>query len=243
MRILRIVLAGLSVTAMTLLLSLPTVAVFNCLGWLPRLQLLPAIMAGEVLALVVIAVSVALAGRLYCSVVCPLGIVQDLSGWLLSLVRLRRRKPIRISRSARYGAFAVFACLVALGLTGLIAPYGIFGRFVTVGVMHAGDPSVALVVWAVALFAFIVGMTAFCGRWWCNQICPVGTFLGMFSRFAVFRPRIDCDKCVKCGLCAKACDKGAIKATPGKSVAVDQSMCVSCFKCKGSCRKGALKWR
>ena len=172
--------AGLSVTAMTLLLSLPAIAVSKWLGWLPRLQLLPAIMAGEVLA---------------------------------------------------------------LGLTGLIAPYGIFARFVTVGVMHEGEPSVALVVWAVALFAFVVCMTAFCGRWWCNQVCPVGTFLGFFSRFSVFRPRIDGDRCVKCGLCAKACDKGVIEATAGKSVVVDSSMCVACFKCKGSCRKGALSWR
>ena len=243
MRILRIMLAGLSVAAMTMLLSLPALVASRWLGWLPRLQLLPAIMAGEILALAVIAVSVVLAGRLYCSVVCPLGIAQDLSRWLLSLVRLRRRGPIRISRRARHGAFAVFVCMVALGLTGLIAPYGIFARFVTLGVMHVGDPSVAVVVWAVALFAFVVGMTALCGRWWCNQVCPVGTFLGLFSRFSVFRPRIDGDRCVKCGLCAKACDKGAIEATAGKSVAIDPSMCVACFKCKGSCRKGALAWR
>ena len=141
----RAVVALLSVTAMTLLFVMPVAWVCTWFGWLPRAQLLPAIMSGEMTAL--------------------------------------------------------------------------------------------------ALFAFVLVMALFRARWWCNQVCPVGTFLGLFSRFAVFRPRIDGGKCVKCGLCAKACDKGAIRVRDDKSVAIDHSKCVVCLDCKGSCRKEALKWR
>ena len=232
--------ALLSLTAMTLLFVMSAAWVSTWCGWLPRAQLLPAIMAGELLVLVPIAVSVALFGRLYCSVVCPLGIAQDVARLPFKFLRIN---GLRVVSWVRYAVLALFVAGAAFGFTGLIAPYGIFGRFLSSAVMRIGNPPVVFVVWAAGLFAFIVMITAFRARWWCNQVCPVGTFLGLFSRFAAFRPRIDGGKCVKCGLCSKACDKGAIEMRGDRSVAIDYSKCVVCFDCKGACRKEALKWR
>lgn len=236
----RLLVALLSLTAMTLLFVMPAAWVLTWCDWLPRAQLLPAIMAGELAALALIAVSVALFGRLYCAIVCPLGIAQDVVRFPFKFLRIR---GLRVVAWVRYAVLAAFVVGAILGFTGIIAPYGIFGRFISSAVMRLGDPPVAVVVWAAGLFAFIVLMTAFRARWWCNQVCPVGTFLGLFSRFAVFRPRIDSGKCVKCGLCVKVCDKGAIQARDDRSVTIDHSRCVVCFDCKGSCRKEALKWR
>lgn len=235
----RMLIALLSLMAMTLLFVMPAAWVGTYFGWLPRAQLLPAIMAGELLALALVAVSVMLFGRLYCSVVCPLGIAQDVARFPLGFLRV---KGLKIVAWVRYAVLALFVAGAVFGFTGLIAPYGIFGRFLSSAVMRLGDPPVVVVVWAAGLFAFIVLMTAFRARWWCNQVCPVGTFLGLFSRFAVFRARIDGVKCVKCGLCAKACDKGAIQVQGDRSVSIDHSMCVACLDCVGSCRKGAFKW-
>ena len=232
--------ALLSLTAMTLLFVMPAAWVCVWFGWLPRAQLLPAVMSGEVVVLALIAVSVALFGRLYCLVVCPLGIAQDVARVPLKFLRL---KGLPIVGWVRYVVLAAFSVGAVMGFTGLVAPYGIFARFLTVGVMREGDPSAALVIWALALFTFVLVMAVFRARWWCNQVCPVGTFLGMFSRFAVFRPRIDGGKCSRCGLCAKACDKGAIRVRDDRFVDIDHSKCVVCLKCLGSCRKEALKWR
>jgi formate hydrogenlyase subunit 6/NADH:ubiquinone oxidoreductase subunit I len=78
------------------------------------------------------------------------------------------------------------------------------------------------------------------GRWYCNSICPVGTFLGLVSRVSIFRPVIDTAKCTKCGLCEKGCKGECIDS---KAMTVDMSRCVACFDCIDKCRFGAMKYR
>ena len=75
------------------------------------------------------------------------------------------------------------------------------------------------------------------GRTWCNTICPVGTVLGLLSRFSLFKVRIDSDRCNGCGLCATKCKAACINS---KEHAVDYSRCVDCFDCLGACKQKAL---
>lgn len=98
--------ALLSLTAMTLLFVMPAAWVCVWFGWLPRAQLLPAVMSGEVVVLALIAVSVALFGRLYCLVVCPLGIAQDVARVPLKFLRL---KGLPIVGWVRYVVLAAFS--------------------------------------------------------------------------------------------------------------------------------------
>lgn len=78
------------------------------------------------------------------------------------------------------------------------------------------------------------------GRTYCNTICPVGTLLGFFSRFSLFRIVIDKSKCVNCNLCARNCKSSCIDI-PNHNV--DGSRCVTCFDCIDRCNKGALSFK
>ena len=157
-----------------------------------RLQIVPAVLGCGALAMVLFAVMAALWGRLYCEVVCPLGIVQDLLRWIAR--KKVRRVCSRLPETKRQVIvkWTVFVLFMAVGLAGLsfmwLDPYGIFGR----GVALTGG--VFFVVLALAL----VGR----GRFWCNWICPVGTLLQAVSRFSVFKDRFDkCDHCEECRKC------------------------------------------
>lgn len=157
-----------------------------------RLQIVPAVLGCGALAMVLFAVMAALWGRLYCEVVCPLGIVQDLLRWIAR--KKVRRVCSRLPETKRQVIvkWTVFVLFMAVGLAGLsfmwLDPYGIFGR----GIALTGG--VFFVVLALAL----VGR----GRFWCNWICPVGTLLQAVSRFSVFKDRFDkCDHCEECRKC------------------------------------------
>ena len=242
---LRRLVALVSFTAMTGLFVCPTVACFKALDWLPRIQLVPAVAAGSVLVLVGIAVSVALCGRLYCSTVCPLGILQDIFRAVVTLggrrgARPGRPRPIEstVGNVIRIVCLLAFVASAFFGLFAWLAPYGIFGR---AAASFSDGTVTAVKVLALGQVALILLATLWRGRFWCNAFCPVGTFLGLFSRFAVFRVRIDKAKCVNCNLCVRACPNGCIP--PDKEKTVDHSRCVSCFACAGGCGKGALTWR
>lgn len=78
------------------------------------------------------------------------------------------------------------------------------------------------------------------GRTYCNTICPVGTVLGFFSRFSLFRITIDESKCNRCGLCSRKCKAACID---GKEHRVDYSRCVACMDCIDTCNHGAIGFR
>ena len=65
--------------------------------------------------------------------------------------------------------------------------------------------SISSLLIAVITLAVIFVMAWKHGRTWCNTVCPVGTVLGLLSRFSLFKIRIDTAKCNGCGLCATKC--------------------------------------
>lgn len=230
-------------------------------------QLFPAILAGNLMAFGIILVLTLLFGRFYCSVICPLGILQD---GITHLSELRKKsKGIfqfrKESRLLRYGILAVFGAALVLGagvLPMLLEPYSNYGLMVSQlllplyqhGVNFAADvvPSDILIakfdmtpiaqnalLFAAVYLAAIFAAAWFGGRIYCQTICPVGTLLGTLSRFAIFRTYIDEKTCVHCGMCERICRSSCIDV---KSGVVDGSRCVDCMNCIAVCPTGAMSF-
>lgn len=234
------------------------------LSWLAGVQLVPAMLAGSLAVVGCLLVATLLLGRVYCSVVCPLGILQD----VLASLRRKRRYAYRRGRPVlRAAVLAIFLAGLALGVPvvyGLLEPYSAFGRMAAslgepVSVLaHNGAEwlarkcdSLALAPqplvfhgWA-ALFTALatLGGIAFLalrhGRTWCTACCPVGTVLGFLARHALVRPRIDASRCAQCGKCASVCKAGCIDA---KNATVDAARCVACWNCADVCAQNALRF-
>ena len=240
------------------------------LGWMAKIQFLPAVLAlnvGIVIALVVLTL---VFGRAYCSVICPLGVMQDLFAWF---GKRGKKRKYHYSYSPekkgwRYGFLALFLLMLVAGIgsgAALLAPYSSFGRIVSnllaplygwgnnlLAYWAERADSYAFYetdVWLKSLPTFLIAVITVVvlfvlawrnGRTYCNTVCPVGTVLGFFSRFSLFRPELDAGKCRSCGLCARQCKAACIDY---KNHQIDYSRCVACMDCLDSCRHDALHFR
>ena len=239
LKVVRIVLAALMFFGITaLILDATDGAVLrHWLGWMPKIQLLPALLALNVVVIVAVLLVTFLIGRLYCSVVCPMGIFQDIFTWAHKLI-FGKKRPYRYRKPQnwlRYTMLGLFVVLMLLGLNGiatLVAPYSAYARMV------ANIHGTGLVHWIAIATLCCVGVMSFLyGRLWCNTLCPVGTLLGLISKNSLFGIRIDKEKCVGCGKCEKRCKANCIDVD---DKTVDGSRCVMCFNCLGHCKQGAI---
>lgn len=238
LRILRGIFMLCALAMLSLALVFPSEAMPSFVLSLPFFQFVPAVLSASAILVCVFLLSALVFGRVYCSCWCPLGIVQDV---IRSVARLIKVEPLKIRSALRYGLAAVAAALALIGYAWLFDPYGIFSRAIALLAIPRAQVPVAVVAWGGLCIVGISAMTVFRARWWCNQVCPVGTILGLLSCFAIVRPRIDRSKCVNCNVCVERCEAGCIPA--GKDKRIDCSKCVVCLRCVGTCGKGAISWR
>ncbi len=266
-RTLRVTLALLFFIPTTLLFLDFTGTIHAWAGWMAHVQLLPALLAVNVGVVAALVVLTLIFGRLYCSVICPLGVFQDGVAHVAGHWRKNRYAWTPAKRWLRYGVLAVFTALLLAGvtsLTSLIAPYSAYGRMVSALVQPLwmwGNNALAWAAERVDSYAFysvdvwmksavtlaVAAVTAVVisvlawrgGRTWCNTICPVGTVLGFVSKYSWIRPVIDTSKCNGCGLCARNCKASCIDSA---THTIDYSRCVACMDCLSKCSRGAISY-
>lgn len=269
LRRLRVTLAAVFFTLITLLFLDFTGTLHTWLGWLAKIQFLPALLALNVGVVVALVLLTLVFGRIYCSVVCPLGVMQDVVSWISGR---RKKHKFRFSNSPekrilRYGVLALFivAFIAGIGsLVALLAPYSSYGRIaqnIFQPVYIFGNNLMAWAaervdsyafysreVWLRSLPTFIIAAITLVGigvlawrngRTYCNTICPVGTILSLMARFSWFKVKVDETKCNKCGLCSRSCKSACIDFKNSK---IDYSRCVVCGDCIDKCRKKALSY-
>ena len=113
LRKIRLVAALLFFTMITLLFLDFTGTVHSWFGWMAKIQFLPAVLALNVGVMIALVLLTLLLGRVYCSVVCPLGVFQDIISWVSGRVKKNR--------------FQLLACFVVVALWGIGGVYRRFG--------------------------------------------------------------------------------------------------------------------
>ena len=134
LRKIRIILATVFFVGVTLLFLDFTGTLHGWLGWMAKVQFLPAALALNFAVVAVLLLLTLLFGRVYCSVICPLGVMQDIISWIHG--KTKKKNKFRFSYSPakkwlRYGVLAAFIVALILGahaLVALVAPYSAYGR-------------------------------------------------------------------------------------------------------------------
>lgn len=263
----RICLAALFFVGITLLFLDFSGSVHGWLGWMAKVQFLPALLALNVVVIIGLVVLTLLFGRIYCSVICPLGVMQDIFAFFGKRAKKNRYSYSPALNWLRYTMLAVVVAAFLLGLgavVALFAPYSAYGRIAgnllapvwawgnnllsAWAERHDSYAFYTVDVWIKSGVTFAVAVATVVtlgilawrnGRTYCNTVCPVGTVLGALSRCSLFRPVIDTTKCNGCGLCARNCKAACINS---KEHRIDHSRCVACMDCIDKCHKGAISY-
>ena len=134
LRKIRICLQVVMITLVTLLLLGIGFRVHLWAGWVAKIQFLPALLALNLIPVILLHFWLTYTfGRIYCSVICPLGIMQDCFSWLGGKVKKNRFSYAKEKKWLRYGFFIVFAIALIIGfapLTTLFEPYSAYSRIV-----------------------------------------------------------------------------------------------------------------
>ncbi|MCD8202543.1 MAG: 4Fe-4S binding protein [Prevotella sp.] len=263
----RITLATIVFIIVTLLFFDFTGTLQHWFGWIAKIQFLPALLAlnvGIVVALIVITI---VFGRIYCSVICPLGIMQDIISAIHGKIKKNRFSYSPEKKWLRYGMLVIFVVAFIAGINiivSLLAPYSSYGRIagnllqpIYIGINNLlayfaermdSYAYYSVDIWIKSVSTFIIAAVTFIiiailawrnGRTYCNTICPVGTVLSFFARFSLFKIRFTPEKCVACNRCVKNCKAAAIDV---KNHSIDYSRCVVCGNCIGKCHEHGLKY-
>ena len=210
--------------------------------WLREVQFMPAVLAGSALALAVLLVVTLLVGRVYCSVLCPLGVLQDLVR-LVTFGRWRdrrfRTKPAGPGLSAVQGwtRLGFLFAFVGGGFLGLhfawLDPYAIYGRFVSfclTPLVKASRHADSIAAWAdgtegnfTRVVEAVVPATGF--------VLVAAGVLAFIAALAAWRGRTWCNT-----VCPVGTVLGALSKFAWLRPRIVESSCVSCRLCERICR-------
>ena len=185
----------------------------------------------------------ALMGRFVCGWLCPFGLIQDLLYKIPFLRKINTFKGDKLLRKLKYVILLVFVILLPMFLVDVLGqglPY--FCKFICpAGTLEGGILLVLfnesmrgalgwLYAWKSVLLAVTILLSVVIYRPFCKYICPLGAVYSVFNPIAVFRYRIDKEKCTGCGACARVCK---MQVDPAKNV--NHAECIRCGACKDAC--------
>jgi ferredoxin len=207
-------------------------------------------------------------GRVYCSTLCPLGIVQDVT--IRIAKRIHRKRRFKFKKpyyTIHYGLFIftlVFALFGSFVLLNLFEPFSNYGRIlsniISPSLVLANNmignilaifgifflfqiPLLHITILSVLAPLSFLGVVLYLsynhGRLFCNLLCPAGALLGIISRYSIFKIVIDENNCKECGLCERVCKANCIESDSKK---IDFAACVGCFNCLDACPTGGMSY-
>jgi len=188
-------------------------------------------------------------GRFFCGWMCPLGVLIDVSDFVIRkpLVEFMRPEQEYRFHKLKIGIliFLLTASVFSFQFLYFFDPIVISTRFFSIFLPHSswdsGNPAVYFDTSAqhVLFLGLILGLSAFSKRFWCRYLCPLGALYGLTARFSILKIKtVECPGCSKClGICpTDAIDKES------EFLCVEEE-CIRCFDCLDWCPTGGRMYQ
>jgi ferredoxin-type protein NapH len=178
-----------------------------------------------------------LLGRVFCSWVCPVNLITDLSSYLrrtLGFNQIQKRQPA--TRNIRYWVIVISLVIsIFMGVTAFefISPISMVHRGIIFGLGFG---------WAAILIIFLFDLLVL-KNGWCGHICPLGGFYSILGKYSIVRVDHDAESCTACMKCKEVCPEVQVLGMISKeSKQVSNSECTNCGRCIEVCDDGSLEF-
>ncbi len=190
-------------------------------------------------------------GRVFCSWICPMGLLMELSDKLRRVLGFLEIHPgnLRFPRWTKFALLAaglICATIFSVPVLGYIYPptiigreahdfvFGIFDRAEEghFGFWAGGLTWMSLIIVGIALFEVAVSR-----RWWCRYVCPGGALYSLLGAARPIRVKLRQANCTSCGDCVVACPVGLIPMRDKMGIECD-----NCGVCISHCNDDALAY-
>lgn len=187
--------------------------------------------------LIIFAFYALIAGRAFCSWVCPMNMVTDSANWLRRAFTLDKiEKKVWLSRRVRYwvlGLSLLLSFITGVAAFEMVSPISMLHRGVVFG-LGMGTAAV-LCLFLFDLFAVKNG--------WCGHICPLGGFYALSSKASLIRVKHNQPNCTLCMKCKEVCPEKQVLSIIGKmSGDIVSGECTNCGRCVEVCQDNALSF-
>lgn len=204
-----------------------------------------------VISLILPVILTALFGRIFCSWICPMGLILEITDKCRRVLKYLEIKTynVRFKRGTKFAMLAVglvSTAILSVPILGYIYPPAIISRELhdlvftlfdraeanLLGISFVGLTWMSLILLAIIVFELLVSR-----RWWCRYVCPGGAVYMMLGAKRPIRVKLLESKCTHCVDCVVACPMGL---NPMKN---EMGMeCDNCGACISSCHDDALKY-
>ena len=272
-RKIRLTLATIFFVCITLMFLDFTGVTHTWFSWMAKLQFLPAVLALNAGVIILLIALTLLFGRIYCSVICPMGVFQDIIAWLGKKARPKKERKIpytysKAKSALRYSVLGVFIVALIAGVgsfVALLAPYSSYGRIASnifQPIYRWGNNLLASIaekydsyaiydvdVWVKSMPTLIIAVVTLVIIFilaWRNGRTYCNTICPVgtvLGFFARFSFFHVTFDAEKCKSCSMCSRNCKASCIDYKTHTVDYSRCVTCGNCLEKCKFGALSYK
>lgn len=188
-----------------------------------------------------------LLGRFICGFLCPFGWFQELLHKIpTKKLSTKRLKPLTY---LKYAVLLVMVFLLPAFLVNdvgmgdpffckYLCPQGVLEGAIPLSLANSGVRAALgkLFAWKFSILLSVIALSVLFYRPFCKWLCPLGAFYALFNRVSLFQMKVDKNKCVSCGKCARACKMDVdVTKTPNHTECIRCGMCIRACSTKAVC--------
>ena len=190
-----------------------------------------------------------LLGRFICGFLCPFGWLQELLHKIpTKKLSTKKLKPLTYLKYVILAVMVVLLPAIIVSDVGIgdpffckyLCPQGVLEGAIPLSAVNAGIRAAlgSLFTWKLAVLLTVVVLSVLFFRPFCKWICPIGAFYALLNKVSLFQMKVDKNKCVSCGKCARVCKMDVdVTKTP------NHTECIRCGMCISTCPTDAVQFR